>query len=195
MWKVITTAAIVSLCACATAPDVIRTDFTKNEGVYIVGFTSNAAVRRQMEDQLVTDLYARNIVAHPSYSDLPDISISSRNSVLQAANAKHTVAVLVINQVVADAGGNIANPVRNSPDHLDLQAFYNYSKSVEESYDSTQEVFAEVNAFLIDGEKTRLFWSGTTWSFQADGAGGAIRGISETIANEIEKIRDQMRTN
>ncbi len=195
MWKLITAAAIVSLCACASAPDVIRTDFTKNEGVYIVGFTPNAAVRRQMEDQLVTDLHARNIVAHPSYADLPDISISSRNSVLQAANEKHTVAVLVINQVVADADGNIDNPVRTSPDHLNLQAFYNYSKSVEESYDSTQEVFAEVNAFLIDGDKTRLFWSGTTWSFQADGAGGAIRGISETIANEIEKIRDQMRSN
>lgn len=194
MWKLVTTAAVVLLCACTTAPDVIRTDFTKNKGVYIVGFTPDPAIRRQMEDQLTADLQARNIVAHPSYGDLPDISTTTRDSILRAANAKQTVAVLVINQVVADADGSIDNPVRTSPEHLNLQAFYDYSKSVQESYDSQQAVFAEVNAFLIDGENTRLFWSGTTWSFQADGAGGAIRGISETIANEIEKIRDQMRT-
>ncbi|MCZ6854627.1 MAG: hypothetical protein O7G86_11980 [Gammaproteobacteria bacterium] len=51
-----------------------------------------------------------------------------------------------------------------------------------------------MNLFFLDGQKTRLAWSGTTWSFEADGAGKAIRDISETVANELKKIRDRIRS-
>ena len=131
------------------------------------------------------------MIAYVSHTDLPDIRATTRKSVLAAANAKRTVAVVVINQVAADGRGVIKGV---PPKHLDFEAFYNYTKSVEQNYDPGQEVFAEVNAFLIDGEKARLVWSGTTWSFQADGAGSAIRGISETVANELRKVREQIRS-
>ncbi len=185
---------VLILSACVTQPDVIRTDFTQNAGAYIIGYTTDAGIRRAMEGQLVQDLKDREMIAYPSYPDLPDIRLTTRENVLAAAHAKKTVAVVVINQVVAGEDGVIDNPIRISPDHPDLKAFYDYTRTLEENLERNGEVFAEVNAFLIDGDKTRLFWSGTTWSFHADGKGGAIRGISETIANEMAKIRDAMRS-
>ncbi len=182
------------LTACVMQPDVIRIDFTQNAGVYIIGYTTDVRIRRAMEDQLVRDLKDREMIAYPSYPDLPDIQLTTRKNVLAAAHAKKTVAVVVINQVVAGEEGVIDNPIRISPDHPDLQAFYDYTRTLEENQEPDGEVFAEVNAFLIDGDKTRLIWTGTTWPFHADGAGGAISGISETIANELGKIRDEMRT-
>ncbi|MCZ6710645.1 MAG: hypothetical protein O7B25_09800, partial [Gammaproteobacteria bacterium] len=56
-------------------------------------------------------------------------------------------------------------------------------------------VFAEVNLFILDGEAANLYWSGTTWSFHADGEGTAIRGISETIADQLQQVRDSARSN
>ena len=185
--------AVLLFTGCAR-PDVIRTDLTQNEGVYVLAYSTNGEIRRAMEDQLVADLNEQAMVAYASYRDLPDIASTTRDSVLAAANAKHTVAVIVINQVVPGEDGVIDNPLRVSPLHPDLQAFYAHTKNVEDNYDADREVFAEVNAFWIDGEKTRLAWSGTTWSFQADGAGGAIRGISETVATELRKIRDEFRS-
>ncbi|MCZ6855539.1 MAG: hypothetical protein O7G86_16640 [Gammaproteobacteria bacterium] len=182
------------LAGCVSPPDVIRTDFTKNAGAYIIGYTTDSGIRRAMEDQLVQDLEDRQMIAYPSYPDLPDIRLATRKNVLSAALAKKTVAVVVINQVVAGEDGVIDNPIRISPHHPDLRAFYDYTRTLEDNPEPDGEVFAEVNAFLIDGDKTRLVWSGTTWSFQADGAGGAISGISETIASEMGKIRDKMRT-
>ncbi len=192
--KSIVTTLVLILTACVTQPDVIRIDFTQNAGVYIIGYTTDVRIRRAMEDQLVRDLKDREMIAYPSYPDLPDIQMTTRKNVLAAAHAKKTVAVVVINQVVAGEEGVIDNPIRISPDHPDLQAFYDYTRTLEENQEPDGEVFAEVNAFLIDGDKTRLIWTGTTWSFHADGAGGAISGISETIANEMRKIRDEMRT-
>lgn len=184
---------VLLLTGCARA-DVIRTDLTQSEGVYVLAYSTNIEIRRAMEDQLVADLNERAMVAYASYPDLPDISSTTRDGVLAAANAKRTVAVVIINQVVPGEDGVIDNPLRVSPEHPDLQAFYEYTKNVEENYDANREAFAEVNAFWIDGEKTRLAWSGTTWSFQADGAGGAIEGISETVATELRKIRDEFRS-
>lgn len=176
---------IVSAC---TSPDVIRTDLTTQAGGYVVGYTGNAALRHTFEDRLVADLRARGMTAFPSYPDLPDISTATRDSVARAANEKHVVAIIVINQVMADENRAIGNPARVSPDHPDLQAFYDYTRRVEAEYDPEEVGFAEVNLFFVDGAKTRLAWSGTTWSFQ-DGAGGAIAGISENIARQLEEAR------
>jgi hypothetical protein len=79
------------------------------------------------------------------------------------------------------------------PDYSDLSAFYEYAKAVEESYVPGREVFAEVNLFVIDGAGAQLAWSETTWSFDADGAGGAIRGISESVADQLQKVRKAYR--
>ena len=47
---------------------------------------------------------------------------------------------------------------------------------------------------MLDGRKTRRFWTGTTWSFDVDNQGGAIAGISATIAAELAKVRDEIRS-
>ena len=57
-----------------------------------------------------------------------------------------------------------------------------------------QPRISELNAFFIDGEKTRRFWTGTTWSFDVDNRGGAIAGISATIGAEVAKVRDELRS-
>ncbi|MEM7692447.1 MAG: hypothetical protein AAF194_08425, partial [Pseudomonadota bacterium] len=41
---------------------------------------------------------------------------------------------------------------------------------------------------LIDRQAV-LVWSGTTWSFEGDGKGGAISGISTTIADELGRLK------
>ncbi|MCZ6854626.1 MAG: hypothetical protein O7G86_11975, partial [Gammaproteobacteria bacterium] len=86
--------------------------------------------------QLVEDLQARDMVVYASYRDLPDIRFTTRDRVLAAANAKRSVGVIVINQVVPGEDGMIKNPLRVSPLHPDVQAFYEHTKILEESYDA-----------------------------------------------------------
>ena len=124
--------AVFLLTGCARS-DIIRTDLTRNEGVYVLAYSTNGDIRRAMEDQLVADLNEQAMVAYASYRDLPDIASTTRDDVLAAANAKRTVAVIVINQVVPGEDGVIDNPLRVSPLHPDLQAFYAHTKSVEET--------------------------------------------------------------
>ncbi|MGI9327502.1 MAG: hypothetical protein ACR2PZ_19955 [Pseudomonadales bacterium] len=193
MYKLWLGALVLALSGCITKTDVIQSDLTRNEGAYVLVYSTIEPIRRSMEDQLVSDLADRNMLAYPSYPDFPDVRTTTRDSILTAANAKRTVVVLVVNQVTADNKGVIQNPARISPNHPDLKTFYNYTESVEQNFDPEQVVLAEVNAFLIDGRKTRLWWSGTTWSFKADGAGTALRGISQTIADELQKIRASVR--
>jgi len=40
----------------------------------------------------------------------------------------------------------------------------------------------------------RRFWTGTTWSFNVDNLGGAIEAISTTVAAELAKVRDEIRS-
>lgn len=179
---------------CASKTEVTSYDFSQRAGVYVVGYSANEEVRRGIEDQLIADLQSREMVAFASYADFPNLPVMSRRLLLDAANAKQAMAVMVVNQVVPGQDGVIDNPVRITPEHPDLAAFYEYTKSVEQNFDPNKEVFAEVNAFLIEGDHTKLVWSGTTWSFDADGEGGAISGISTNIADELGEIRDALKT-
>ena len=192
--------SVAALAACGTKTTVIRADFTKGSGVYVVGYTADADIRTAMENQLVADLEARDIIAHASHEDIRDITSSSRNQLIASANAKAVIGVVVINEAAADASDSIVqDPRRVSPAHPDLQAFYTYSKSVSKSQEQTsasdQRVFAEVTLFIVDGKIANLYWSGTTWSFHADGQGGAIRGISETIADQLKQGSDDATSN
>lgn len=184
------------LNGCVSETTVIRVDFRKSAGVYVVGYTTNSAIRLLMEDQLVGDIIARGMVAYPSHTDIDDITASTPAQVIDKANDKKAVGVLVINQVAADASDSvIKNPKRVSPTHPDIQAFYKYSKEQNENFEEGLQVFAEVNLFIIDGETTNLLWSGTTWSFHADNRGSAVVGISEIIADQLRLVRDRYRKN
>lgn len=190
-------AAAAALAGCASKTTVIRADFTKGAGVYVVGFTPDPAIRTAMEEQLVADLRAREAIAYPSHVDIPDITASNRDELIASARARSVIGIIVINQATADASDSVVqNPQRVSPAHPDVKAFYRYSKRQQQAaLDPSQRVFAEVNLFILDGDLANLFWSGTTWSFHADGQGGAIRGISETIADQLQQVRDTTRAN
>jgi hypothetical protein len=192
MKQISTLVLVVLLSACTTKTDVTSYDLTQRAGIYILGYTTDEGIRRLIENQLVADVRSREMVAFASHLDLPNLPATTRDSLLAAADAKQAMVVLVVNQVVPGESGVIENPLRVTPDHPDLTTFYEYTKSVERSFDPNREVFAEVNAFLIEGSGTQLIWSGTTWSFDADGEGGAIRGMSTNIAEELGELRDAL---
>lgn len=196
MRAVLIALGLLLVAGCATKTTVVRADFTQGEGAYVVGYSEDPVIRTRVEEQLVEDLRAREMIAFASHPDIPDITTSSRYELIAAARKRGVISVIVINQVSSDATDSVVrNPERVSPTHPDLQAFYDYSRGRQADVGPGQEVFAEVNLFVLDGDKANLFWSGTTWSFQADGQGTAIRGISETIADQLQKVRDQSRAN
>ncbi len=196
MRAILVTVGLLLVAGCATQTTVVRADFTQGEGAYVVGYSGDPVIRTRMEEQLVNDLRAREMIAFASHTDIPDITASSRYELIAAARKRGVISVIVINQVSGDASDSVVqNPERISPTHPDLQAFYDYSLGQQPVVEPGQQVFAEVNLFVLDGDEASLFWSGTTWSFQADGQGTAIRGISETIADQLQKVRDQARAN
>lgn len=196
MGRLILTLTLFACAACSTQTTVIRADLTKRAGLYIVGYTADTVLRTAMEDQLASDLRARDLVGYTSHLDIPDITASTVDELKAKANGRAAIGVVVVNEVAADASDSVVtHPDRISPLHKDLQSFYEYSKSREpRPPDPDQQVFAEVNFFVLDGQTATLVWSGTTWSFRADGQGTALRGISELIANELVKVRDTATT-
>lgn len=191
--KLLLSVAVVLLAACSSKSTVVTYDFSSKVGLYVLGYASDENLRRAIEDQLVADIGARDMVAFASHADLPALAETNRTEVVRAANAKQALAVLVVSQVIPGEDGLVKNPARVSLDNPDVAEFYEYTKSVEENYTQGTEVFAEVNAFLLEGKDLRLVWSGTIWSFDADGKGGAISSISDNIAAELEQIRNALR--
>jgi hypothetical protein len=76
--------------------------------------------------------------------------------------------------------------------HPDIQTFYRLSRDEMRDTQDDRPVFAEVNLFLVDGASTRLFWSGTTWSFQPGDRDRAISQVSEAIAEQMAAARAQL---
>lgn len=188
---------LLALCAgCAsstTDDDVMILDFRNTGGAYILAYTADADIRTRFEDQLVADLAARDIKAWPSYPDIPEATATSRENVLAAANAKHAMFVILAERVPPDgqAVAQTKRPERITHEHPDLREFYEHTRPAEEPVDAEEEVWVEVSAYLIQGDRAELYWTGTSWSFAADDEGGAISDISTTIANAIARARAQ----
>ena len=189
--------SLLFLTGCNVQPTVttVTADFRNQRGIYIVAYTPVRNIRKAMEDELAKNLALKTMVAVPSYDDFYDITTSTPQEVISKAKAQKLLAVLVINQVESDGSqGIVKNPRRISPAHPTLQAFYEHSKSQAENvYQQDQEVFAEVNLFILDKDEAKLYWSGTTWTFQADGKGRAIRDFGDTIAKQIATLRNRYR--
>ena len=185
--------AISVATSCATQTTVIKADLTKGEGAYVLAFIADNEVRARVERELVSALTAKGFIAHASSDDIPDIASTSREAIIDGANAKKTVSVLVVNQVAPDASDSVvADPRRVSPLHPDLQAFYEYAKTESRAPRQGEErVWAEINLFMLDGQDANLFWSGTAWSM-ADGQGGAAREIGALVADQLVQARQQI---
>jgi hypothetical protein len=78
------------------------------------------------------------------------------------------------------------------PNDPDLSAYFEATKAELDNYDDAEPIYAEVNAFFVDGNKTRRFWTGTTWTFQASES-EVIGNISQTIAAELAKVGRDLR--
>ena len=174
---------------------LMQIDMTELRGLYVVAYTTDSDIRNRMEDQLVIDLMEQDITAMASYIDIRAITRTTPRRLINEALERKALGIIIIKQVAGDGSdASNQNPDRISPVHPTVQEFYADSRDlVGESYTEEREAFVEVNLFLIDSSGgTILFWSGTTWSFNADNEGGAIQEISSIIAQQLSVARDQL---
>ena len=180
---------LFGLGGCTTT--TVRTLEIYGEGAYIIGYSNDAALRKAFEDRLVADLAKLQMHALPSYPDFPSVEGPSPEDVIRKANELRLAGIVIVNPVRTDQAGPVTDPHRVTPEHRELREFYTYSKDALDTYDPDTEMFAEVNAYVIDGDGTRLIWSGVTWNFESDGAGSAISAVSALIAENLVKARDE----
>lgn len=185
--------AILIVCstligACTTT--TVSTLEIRGEGAYVIGYTDDTGLRQAFEDRLVADLRRLNMRALPSYPDFPSIEGPGPEDVVRAANDKRLAGIVIVNPVLADKTGPVTDPRRVTPEHRQLREFYAHSKDALDPQDPGTEIFAEVNAYVIDGESAQLIWSGVTWNFKADGAGSAISEVSTLVAENLVNARD-----
>ncbi len=181
--------AVVVSCTAPTT--LIQTDLTRQGGVYIVAYSPNADVRRQFEDQLASDLAGHDMMGFVSYNDVPNIMQSSPEEIVRFANEHNAAAVVVVNQV---ADSVVSNPNRVTPKHPTVEAFFDSARErLGDEVGADEQVVAEVNGFLVDGEKSRLVWSGASMSFSGDGRGTAIREISASVAAGLKQASEALR--
>lgn len=186
---------ILVMTACAACSST--TTVTKHigpdapRGTYILALTSDAEVRRMFEDRLAADMAERGLTAFTSYPDLPDPRNTSRDQVLAAARARNALFVLAVEEVIPGTERVVKDAGRITPEHPTLRQFLENNQPTGVDHDPKSTVFVEVSAFQIREDQAVLVWSGTTWSFQADGKGGAIDDISTTIADAINTERQR----
>ena len=180
--------------ACSAPTQVFTTDLTRQDGLYVVGYVDRDDIRAKLEDQFVDDLGAQEMRAVASRHDLPDIKRRSPKEIVAAANEHAAAAIVVINRVNRDGSGSVVESDQTiRPDNPDFEAFYETTRAETDTYGADDPVFAEVNAFLVDGTNTRRLWTGTTWAFDEGDEDQIISGISKTIAVELANARDELR--
>ncbi len=183
---------VLACCGgCASQPQVKSIDLTEREGIYVLAYVEDESARAHIERQVVDDLTARGMRAYPSVDDFDDIASTTAERVFTAADRRRAVAVLVLDPVNRNNTGSVVgNPRRISPTQPNLQALYDYSRSRMQTYDPTKEAIVEANLFVADGGE--LFWSGTAWSFAADGSGTALRELSGQITDALADARARL---
>jgi hypothetical protein len=182
------TLILLAVGGCAPQQQVTRIDLTQRQGVYVVAHVEHEIIRAGMERRLREDLAAWGMRAYASVDDFDDVTSTTAERVFTAADRRRAVAVLVPDLVNRDGtGGIVDDPRRISPAHPDLRALYEYSRSQGRAYDPNREAIVEANLFNLEGGE--LFWSGTAWSFEADGSGAAIRELSSQIAAALAEAR------
>lgn len=177
-----------SAVGCVSNQPVKSIDLSKHRGVFVVVFMDDPSLRRSAETQLTAEMRGRGIEAFPSVDDIEDVTTSSAEQVAAAARARGAAAVVIVNPMNRDgSGGALADRV--SPQHPDLQAFFEQSRHAAARYSPGSEAILEVDLFALGDEHAELFWSGTVRSFTADGTGAAIPGLSAQIAEAMARAR------
>ena len=178
---------ILAGCAQQTRTEVTAMDFNRASGVYVLVYSTDLQMRTRFEDQLVADLGARDIKSFSSYTDLPDVGAATRDDLVRVANARRAMFVLVVEEVGQGDTGVVTSAGRITQENQTLQDFYENSQPADRKYDEQAQRFVEASAFLLQGDRGKLVWSGTAWP--VSGTGDPMPGLSETIANAIEQAR------
>ncbi len=185
---------IALFSGCASTTKVISTDLTRQSGLYVVGYVDRDDIRAQLEDTFVRDLGDQGIRGVASRHDIKVIKSSSPSEIVRAANTHDVAAVVIINRVSRDGSDSIIqNDQSISPGDPDLTSYYEATKDELDNYGNDEPIFAEVNAFFVDGNKTRRFWTGTTWTFEGEDD-EVVNTISQTIAAELAKFAADFRS-
>ncbi len=184
-------AILLSLAACQGATQVISTDLTRVSGVYLIAYVDRADIRQRLEDRFVDELADRGLRAVPSHPDLPEIKRASVADMVAAANRHDVAAIVIVNRVEADGSGGIIDSERRVLPQ-DLMAYYSTVSTEEDSYAADAPIYAEANGFLVDGRKTRRFWTGTTWTLAGEDD-AVINDVASTIATELDRVQAEMR--
>ena len=182
---------LLTLAGCQGPTQVISTDLTRVDGVYLIAYVDRADIRRRLEDRFVDELAERRLRAVPSYPDLHEIKRTSVAAMVAAANRHDVAAIIIVNRVAADGSGGIINSKQRILP-ADLAAYHASVRGEADDYPEGAPIYAEANGFLIDGRKTRRFWTGTTWTLAGEDQ-AVIENIAGTIAAELERVQAEMR--
>ena len=187
-------AALLLVGGCGTTTQVISTDLTRVSGAYVIGYVDREDVRRRLETRFVEDLEAQGVRAVASSGDIEFIKRATTRDMVAAANRHDVAAIVIINRVAPDGSDSIIDSnQRIRPDDPDLTAYLDRAREEADSYADSDPIFAEANAFLVDGGRTRRFWTGTTWTFEGE-EDAVIGSISATIAEELARAAAEMRS-
>ena len=179
------------LGACQGPTQVISTDLTRVSGVYLIAYVDRPDIRVRLEDRFVAELDDRGLRAIPSHPDLPQIKRASVADMVSAANNHDVAAIVIVNRVEADGSGSIIDSKRRVLPE-DLTAYHESVRGEADSYSDGAPIYAEANGFLVDGRKTRRFWTGTTWTLAGDDD-AVIERVASTIAAELDQAQNEMR--
>ena len=179
------------LTACQGPTQVISTDLTRVSGIYLIAYVDRPDIRIRLEDRFVAELDERGLRAVPSHPDLPDIKRASVTDMVAAANGHDVAAIVIVNRVEADGSGSIIDSERRVLPE-DLTAYHASVRGEADSYGDGAPIYAEANGFLVDGSKTRRFWTGTTWTLAGDDD-AVIDRVAGTIAAELDRVQTEMR--
>ena len=178
--------------ACTTERTVRRIDLTQQSGIYVVGYTDDNDRRRTFENRLANKLRQQDFTAFASIDDIDNIVDSTPAMIVDQAISHKAVAVLMVKPV--NAAGNLTQAATMPAKYKILQDFYEESKNQVGDYDPAREAVFEVYAFILSSDQPKLVWSGTTWTFVADGMGAGIESITEILTEELVKIRQKIRS-
>lgn len=183
--------AVFSLGACAGPATVISTDLTRVSGIYVIAYVDRTDIRTRLEQRFVEELEQRGVRAISSQPDIARIKQASVQDMVRAANRHAVAAIVVINRVAADGSGSV---IRSDSRILpkDLAAYYQITSPEPDDYTRQEPVYAEANGFLVDGSRTRRFWTGTTWTLSDDDE-VVISNVASTIAEELARASREMR--
>ena len=180
------------LLACTTERTVRRIDLTQQSGIYVVGYTDDNDKRHTFENRLADKLRQQDFTAFASIDDITNIINSTPEMIVDRAIGHKAVAVLMVKPV--NSSDNLTRASAMPGKYKILQDFYKESKSQVGDYDPDKEAVFEVYAFILSSDKPKLVWSGTTWTFVADGMGAGIESITEILTEELVKIRQKIRS-